>query len=192
MTVKDFVERWTNIVDGEKGEKLRNDFLTKEVKKTNYVEYATKLAIAKSIVQITTEEKDVNGQLTGRYRIDSPGRNLLFILNLIDLYTNIDINFKNVSSDYDLLAQNELIGVLINVIPEYEREEFGALLDMTLDDRLQNEMSFVSFLRDEIDKAKIFLIDILTPILNDIEENFKNMDEKEIQKTVNKITKLFK
>lgn len=71
-----------------------------------------------------------------------------FTMRLIDLYTDIDVKFKDGEfvNQYDELNKNGLINEIVAAIPESEYKEFKTILQMETDDLYQNEYSVPALL----------------------------------------------
>ncbi len=85
--------------------------------------YATKLSVADQIVQLSSTNQ-VDGQVNGQIKINSSLRYLLCVFNLIDLYTNITVDFSNILEEYDLLEEQGLVDELIRLMPQREVTSF--------------------------------------------------------------------
>lgn len=106
---------------------------------TDYVPYLEKEVLCTNIINATcyipTEEKII--------KFNTPARHILYIMNLINLYTDIEISFKDTDSveQYDKLTKAGASYLLINAIPDAEYAEFNNMLNMKLDDLRDNEYS---------------------------------------------------
>ena len=70
-----------------------------------------------------------------KFRLNSSvDRYVNYVLTLLSCYLNININFKNKYEEYDLLNSSSLVDVLLNMIPQKERNEFSTIMNMVLDD----------------------------------------------------------
>lgn len=72
---------------------------------------------------------DENGTL--RSSID---RYIWFVLNIISNHTNINVNFSDIYTEFDLLNQNYLIEKIFLLIPEKQVNEFNKFLNMRYSD----------------------------------------------------------
>lgn len=123
-------------------------FLNKHVTRT-YVPYVEKIAICTNIVECTTHKTVDDRKIVF---VNTPMRYILFIMNLIKTYTDIDINFNDghYLEDYDALQKEGVIQALIGgesaPIPLSEYEEFSTILNMILDDFRDNEYSLTAML----------------------------------------------
>ena len=134
ITVKEFVDGYKKQTDDvtNKKEKYIKKFVG-----NNYVNYATKLSVADQIVQLSSTNQ-VDGQVNGQIKINSSLRYLLYVFNLIDLYTNITVDFSNILEEYDLLEEQGLVDELIRLMPQREVTSFETILKMVFDDFIQN------------------------------------------------------
>lgn len=129
--------------DSSKGnDKMLIDFLKKHIVK-DYVPFLEKDVICTSIINATCKVKD------GEYefiKINSVGRYIIFVMRLIDLYTDIQIDFNDVKyiEQYDELNQIGAIDSIISTIPKAEYTEFSTILNMKLDDFRDNEYSIAA------------------------------------------------
>ncbi|MBQ0036430.1 MAG: hypothetical protein KBT35_05890 [Firmicutes bacterium] len=191
FTVKEFVDKYNSIATDNLKEKFIRDNL--EIK--NYIGFSEKCSLAKRIINVTTFEKDENGKDTGNIKVDSVSRYLLFTLSVIDKYTNINVDFKKVTEEYDELNSNGLIELFVgekSIIPLKEYSELQTLLNMILDDTLQNNMSTQAFIQNQVTRFGTLVGITLSPIMNNIADNLNNMDEKTVEKLGKQIEKLMK
>lgn len=112
----------------------------------DYVNFINKEDVCNRIVEVTCHSEILNKRIV---IINSPARYILFIMNLISLYTDIDIIFEDgLINQYDKLNKAGAISVLIDAIPEAEYSEFNTILNMKIDDFMNNEYSLISVLRN--------------------------------------------
>ena len=124
--------------------KALQDYYKKHIV-TDYVPYLQKDVMCTSIINATCKVKDNDREFV---RINSSGRYLMFMLKLIDLYSDIKIDFKDSKfiEQYDVLNKSNAIDGIISAIPESEYSEFSALLQMKYDDFINNEYSLTAML----------------------------------------------
>ena len=108
-----------------------------------YVPFITKDVYCTSIIKATCYIEEGERKFV---RINSPSRYIFFVMRLIDLYTDIEINTKDLVGDYDKLNEVGAIAELISGIPEAEYSEFSTILNMKLDDLRDNEYSITALL----------------------------------------------
>lgn len=118
---------------------------------TKYVNFEMKIALMKRIAENTTHIEAKGIKL---FQVDSISRYMLLNLTLIDLYTSIDIDFKNVVTEYNLLDRDNLINKLISSIPEHEKALCSSVLDMAISDIKENERNILSFAENKMEAVK--------------------------------------
>lgn len=124
-----------------------------------YVPISEKLNVIDLIISSTMAEitSDENGIKKGNVRENSVSRYLLYVLNLINLYSNVEIDFKDVMDTYDLLKESGLAERIVALIPEKEIIEFKGLLEMARSDFEVNHMSNYALLTSiEKNMSKLF------------------------------------
>ena len=130
-----------NVAAKQKGSAMET-FIKKHIT-TEYVDFITKSVHCETIVKTTCHKKQEDREFVV---IDSTSRYLFFVMKLIQLYTDIDINNDNVVEDYDKLNKAGAVNVIITAIPETEYSEFSTLLNMKMDDFRDNEYSITALL----------------------------------------------
>ena len=118
-------------------DKTFEDFMKKHIT-TSYIPFMNKVAICGSIAKATCHVKEGEREFI---RFDSPTRYLIFVMKLIENYTDIEIHDDVVAIEYDKLNEVGAINTLINYIPEAEYAEFSTILNMKMDDLRDNEYS---------------------------------------------------
>lgn len=140
MTTKEFVGYFKMAKD-------KQAECEKHIKK-NYIPFSSKIAKCYRIVKSTMEYIDDNQVTT--YRQNTPMRFLIFNMNLLGLYTDLEFS-ENLIDEYDVLNEYGAIDVLIACIPEHEFKEFSTLLSMTVDDYMSNEREFTAYIDKKLD-----------------------------------------
>ena len=128
--------------------KDKEGYVKKRIK-TLYIPYEEKVATCENIINATSYIEI--------YKRNTPSRAVFFSLTLIDKYTDIDIDFKNVLKDYNILDENNLIELIIKSLPAKEVSSWRTLLEMIDDDLMVNERSLISFLSDKSEAAQIMI-----------------------------------
>ena len=149
MTVKEFITNYNKTKNIEK-------HITKK-----YVPYAQKVSLCDRIVRSTSYEEVAGKQV---FKINTPARQELFLLNMIDLYTDIDINWKDSLADFYALSESGLLGGIIKEIPESEITLFSSILDMCVDDLMTNTRDLVSYIDGKIESISLGLNALLDAI----------------------------
>ena len=81
---------------------------------------AAELIVKNSSYAILKNEETGEMKKTNRIKINSPMRYILFVMTVIDKYTNLKVNFKDVLPEYDYLNKNGLIEIIFNKIGDKE------------------------------------------------------------------------
>lgn len=128
------------------------EFLQKHIV-TDYIPYLTKDAYCTNIVDVTSRIKEGDRSII---KINNSMRYMLFTMNFIALYTDIDIAFEDGKfiDQYDELNKVGAIDMLIGGVPDEcvefipikEYSEFSNILNMKLDDLRDNEYSVAAML----------------------------------------------
>ena len=142
ISVENFVKMYK--VNSKAKDLTFKDFIKKHIV-TDYVDFVTKDVYCTNIVRATTHAKE--GEIE-YIKINSTYRYMFFVLRLIELYTDIELDFENGGfvKQYDELNKVGAIDTIINAIPESEYSEFSTLLNMKMDDFYQNEYSVPAIL----------------------------------------------
>ena len=180
-TVKEFCEKYngTNVVQ------TKQAFVDK-VMNPQYIPYEKKIAICEKIIENSYYKKSDDGE-TKKLHINSPAQYMLYCLNLVRYYTNIKVDFSNSLEEFNMLNENELLDVIISSIPEKEFKEFRIVLDMVESDVIQNEYETHAFISNQVERFGELFGHVAKPALDRLSEILENMDEKTIDKIINKI-----
>lgn len=170
ITVDAFLREY-GVAAKQKGSAMET-FIKKHIV-TQYVPYLEKDVLCTRIIYATCyADKDRK-----IIKFNTPGRLLLFNMNLINLYTDIEISFENdeTTKQYDKLMEVGAIYLLINAIPETEYTEFVTLLNMKLDDLRDNEYSLEALLYD-LKKSFSISEDIINSALEELKKQVETTE----------------
>ena len=125
-------------------DKTFEDFIKKHIV-NDYVPFLEKCVWCDGIINGSCHFKDGENEFI---RINSATRYIVFVMRIISLYTDIEIDFENAAfiDQYDQLNRVGAINDLISGIPENEYSEFSTILNMKMDDFRDNEYSVASLL----------------------------------------------
>lgn len=166
--------------DNYKDEKKRDSLLS-DVIKNHYVPFEQKIAICQKVVELSHYVKEeINGKEYKRPRINSSTQYVLFNLYMVNEYTNIDVQFKNVIEEFNLLNGCGALDGIIVRIDDRESKEFRMVLDMTESDLLQNEYEIHAYVNNLIDRVENIVDTVGTPALDMIQHLAKNTDWKNV------------
>lgn len=148
MTVKEFLEDLNKVT----GKTVKEERMKRNLNVKQYVSFIDKVNLAERVVYHSTHDFDQEGNIIGDITINSISKYLLHVMGIIDMYTDLDINYNNLVEDYDLLNVNGMIQEIVTLIGEKEIAECQMLLDMKLGDFMQNRLSVYSFVRDQVER----------------------------------------
>lgn len=190
FNVKSFVEEYEKCSNNDDKAK----FLKSKLKTEKYMPYADKLALAENIVKSSSyamvKEGDALKQ-TDRIALNSPMRYILFVMTIVDKYTNIEVNFKNIMPDFDALNFNGLIEVIFDKIGTKETAEFNTVVEMVLNDFMANKYQFKNYINDALSKVS-GIVEKCVPLIDNIASKLDNMSEEEANKLLGLLMKATK
>lgn len=147
ITVKEFVDKYNT------GKSIM-DYTEQYMVTDKYVPYEEKVNSASRIVKashyITTKDND--GKEHKKFHIDSTSKYMLYCLELVRLYTNIEINFKESLDQFNMLNSCGALDTIINLISERELKEFRMILDFVESDLFQNEYEIHSYISEQVER----------------------------------------
>lgn len=193
FNVKSFVEEYEKCSNNDDKAK----FLKSKLKTEKYMPYADKLAIAENIVKsssyaIVKEEGKL--KQTDRIALNSPMRYILFVMTVVDKYTNIEVNFQNIMPDFDALNFNSLIEPIFEKVGDKETAEFNTVVEMVLNDFMANKYQFKNYIDDTLLKIS-GLVEKCAPLIDNITSKLDSMTEEDAEKLsglLEKATKFIK
>lgn len=149
MTIEQFIKEYN-----ETDVMMKENYIKSRIV-NHYVPYTKKIAISQGIISATSNTETNEGVKI--YCVNSPSRFLLFTLNLIGEYTDIEISYDNPSDSFDALDSEGLIALLLNAIPQNDRKMFQMVFDMVRDDAYENERSLVGWMDGKVQAIKMAL-----------------------------------
>ncbi len=195
FTVQEFVNQYNQTT-----EQMRPSFLDTHLMVEDYIGFNRKMTLAETIVKNSTYAtepvmedgqvvKDENGDVkyhqTNRIQVNSCTRYILFVFTVIQTYTNINMDHTKMLDEFDLLNKEGLIEKIFEMIPKKEIDEMNKVVEKTYDDFMTNYYETHSFIANQVQRTTAVLSVVLKPLA----EKISAMDEKEIQKSVDKILK---
>lgn len=147
-----------------------------------HISYADKVdrvgIIAKNSYHV--KETGTDGVEREVFRQNSAAKYMLYSLTLVDLYTTLEIDFKQSLEIFEKI-NGEILDMIIMSIDERERKEFQMLLDFACDDLLVNEYEPHAFIREQVERFGSLFSTIIAPAIESI-------DVSKIQEVMNKIS----
>lgn len=183
MKIKEFAEKYNVIAT----DRLKEDYLNDNLHIKTYLPFLTKVTLADKLAKVTTLDKD-----TGNVNVKSDVNYLLFCRMIVEQYTDLQIETEVFYEEYDLLNESGILDKIMQMIPEKEITEFKMIVDMAKSDLLQNKYENHAFISSQVDRFGQLTGLVLQPILEKLSEQLENIDEKNIEKAVNKFDKILK
>ena len=193
FNVKSFVEEYEKCLNNDDKAK----FLKSKLKTERYISYADKLTLAENIINHSSYamvKEDGKLRQTDRIALNSPMRYVLFVMTVVDKYTNIEVNFKNIMPDYDALNFNGLIEVIFEKVGDKEIAEFNTVAEMVLNDFMANKYQFKNYIDATLLKIA-GLVEKCAPLIDNITSKLDSMSEEDVDKLsglLGKVTKFIK
>lgn len=185
MRVKEFVKKY-----GDAKTAAAKDALLKSLNIKNYVGVNTKRAYISLIVSKSNAEYDKDGNIIGR-KFNSVRQHVLFTVTLVQLYTDLDIDFQraedpdNVDEIYDLLTSSGLIDKIVELIGEKEFGECMLFLGMEGNDFAQNVMSLQAYVGERITRATDMINTLLLSVGDDMSKKLEGIDVDKLREALN-------
>lgn len=185
ITVEDFVKEFKNKAD-------KTDFAKKHIAR-EYVPYEEKTAACERVIKITSYDTVGTGENQRRFfHVNTRARYMFFMLEVLRLYTDLDISFKDGRGleIFNLIEEANARTYLLAGIPEREFDLMTNLLAMTAEDVMNNERSIAGYLDSKFTGVSELLskgLEIADKFMTKVIE-----DESFINKMKNKIEKVMK
>lgn len=190
FNVKSFVEEYEKQLTNDDKAK----FLKSKLKTEKYIPYADKLTIAENIVKHSSYamvKEDGKLKQTDKIALNSPMRYVLFVMTVVDKYTNIEVNFNNIMPDFDALNFNSLIEVIFEKVGDKETAEFNTVVEMVLNDFMANKYQFKNYIDDTLLKVS-GLVEKCAPLIDNITSKLDSMSEEDVEKLSGLLGKVIK
>lgn len=180
IAVKDLVNGYNSLSD-ENGERIY--YLANTVKIKNYVSWSSMVTLAKTIIEASCFDENHN------IHVDSPKKDLLTLVGIFMLYTNIEFDQKNVINEYDLLAEKKITNWLLDMISPRNKPSFEEIVQMTYEDVITNEYEPHAFITKKLMDMWPHISEAIMPLINKASDALDKVDEntfKEIVQTINR------
>ena len=105
-------------------------------------------------------------------------QNLFFIMYTIKEYTNIEVDLRNATEEYDMLKEANLIDQIKAALPADDIAEFENILSDMRNDFIQNQMSLDGTVSRQVKRFIDLFSAAAKPILNELLDSvMKTLDE---------------
>lgn len=158
------------------------DLMFKTIKFKNYIPFVTKDISAKQIIESShltypkgtdlTLPLDELNKIEQVPMLNHSRQYVLSAITLIDLYTNIQLDFTNAVFEYDMLCEYGVIEYILSNIPETEIKEFKMLIDYQYDIFYEKYFSVKSYIDNKMKELQAMLSFMIKFATNEI----KNID----------------
>lgn len=175
------IDTFVALFKSKKTDDEKTDAIAKIMKKNEHISYADKVdrvgAIAKNSYH--SKKKDANGSEYEVFEQNSAAKYMLYSLTLVDLYTDLDVDFKQSLEQFEKI-NGEILDGIMSAIDNRELKEFQMLLEFACDDLMVNEYEPHSFIRSQVDRFGELIGNIIVPAL-------ENLDVNKIEEVMNKL-----
>ena len=176
MKLDTFLKLYSVRKNAEEREALVREHIT-----NTHVSYTDKCDRAELIARSSyyVKEKDENGIEQKKFHQNSAAKYMLYSLAVVDMFTDIDVDFKN-SVDFFEKINGEILDYIITNVNDRELNEFRMLLEFACDDLISNEYENHAFFREQFDRLGKLVSVSIKPLLEDL-------DVQKIQEVIEKM-----
>ena len=175
-------------------ENAKKAYINQVVKIKHHVSYIARDIVAKNIINTAhftyPEGTDLSNMtaedLEALDRIPAINRSAQYIMSalmLVDLYTNIKIDFTKGAFQYDKLVESEVINYVLDNVPESEINEFKMLIDYKYEEYYQKYFSIKSYIDSKLNIVES-TVSTLLEMLNNV---ISNLDKKTVNNLIEKL-----
>ena len=175
-------------------ENAKKAYINQVIKIKPHVSYVARDVVAKQIIDaahfsfpegidITNISEDELENIEKVPKINRSSQYIMSALMLVDLYTNIKINFAKGAFQYDKLVESGIINYVLENVPESEINEFKMLIDYKYDEYYQKYFSMKAYVDSKLNDLEL-VINTLTDM---IATTLSKIDEKKLNRLVDKI-----
>lgn len=170
---------------------VKKTYLNKVIKIKPHVSYVQREVIAKQIIDtahfsipigtdITTLTDEEIDNLSKVPTINHSAQYVLSALMLVDLYTNIKIDFKQGAFQYDKLVESGVINYVLDNVPESEINEFKMLIDYKYEEYYQKYFSMKAYVDSKLGKLE----SIISVLTDTITTSLDKIDKDEVKEII--------
>ena len=149
-------------------ENAKKAYINQVIKIKPHVSYVARDVVAKQIIDaahfsfpegidITNISEDELENIEKVPKINRSSQYIMSALMLVDLYTNIKINFAKGAFQYDKLVESGLINYVLENVPESEIKEFEMLIDYKYEEYYQKYFSMKSYVDSKLNDLELVI-----------------------------------
>ncbi len=143
---------YTVFVKEYKAVKDKDSYVTKHITKA-YLNYSEKMAIAKSIANVSSHVTDSDGNIT-EYKRDTMAQYFHTQMNIVKAYTDIDVPAELIVNAYDALCESGALGAILSAL-ESECTILKSMVQMAMDDCYINEADVGAVLSTKLEAFRL-------------------------------------
>lgn len=177
-------------------ENAKKAYINQVIKIKPHVSYIARDVVAKQIIDtahfsfpegidITNISEDELKNIEKVPKINRSSQYVMSALMLVDLYTNIKINFARGAFQYDKLVESGLINYVLENVPESEIKEFEMLIDYKYEEYYQKYFSMKAYVDSKLSSLES-VIGTLTDIIT---TSIDKISKEKVIDVVNKVKK---
>lgn len=136
----------TEFVNGFKSANDKEKFVKKHITRT-YVPYEEKVSRCQRIIDNSMYVNEESGR---RFRPNTPLRYELFIITMVQCYTDIEYEYDNTLSGFNAMAECGADAYIMDAVKN-DVGIFQSVLDMMVDDVVDSERNYVDYIDTKID-----------------------------------------
>ena len=172
-------------------ENAKKAYINQVIKIKPHVSYVARDVVAKQIIDaahfsfpegidITNISEDELKNIEKVPKINRSSQYVMSALMLVDLYTNIKINFAKGAFQYDKLVESGLINYVLENVPESEINEFKMLIDYKYEEYYQKYFSMKAYVDSKLGKLE----SIISVLTDTITTSLDKIDKDEVKEII--------
>lgn len=126
---------------------------------------------------IPLEEKDFRAKTivdnsyyeNGEFKVNSTAKHMLTFLSIVDMYTDIEIDFKDALSEYNQLDESMALDEIVSEISDKDLNEFRIILEMKCNDMITNEYELHSYINKQVERFGELVRNVLKPVIEGLD-----------------------
>lgn len=165
---------------------LKSNYIKDHLVVEPYISIMTKINTCENLIHTTMH--DIEDDVIKGFKMNTPVMYIIYSLNLVNLYTNLIVDFSNTVGTFDALSESGALSEILKKIPERETKEFAEIRDMVQNDFLSNKFNIYNFAEEQITKATVLFGTFANDGLDKLNNFLDNLDEKRIETSLSKWT----
>ena len=155
----------TEFVNGFKSANDKEKFVKKHITRT-YVPYEEKVSRCQRIIDNSMYVNEESGR---RFRPNTPLRYELFIITMVQCYTDIEYDIGKTLEGFNAMAECGADGCIMDAVKS-DVGIFQSVLDMMVDDTIDAERNYVDYIRNKFEAISDIVGPLVENIINEMSE----------------------